>query len=162
MLQQYHILLTANMRQIPKNRIIENQHSNGFNISLRFSISKIPYVGYYHVINGNKYFTGKTHEVGSKELEKYDMIKTATSTIAAAGSIAVSSKSTFGSQNKIRYFYKDNTSSDILIKEIDKNTFDKLSGIKPSTYDVISFDPQRQNLNEVNKHMPGLKEFLET
>lgn len=150
------------MRQIPKNRIIENQHSNGFNVPLRFSVSKIPYVGYYHVINGNKYFTGRTHESNSKELEKYDIIKTSTSAVATAGSIVVSSKSIFGSQNRIRYFYKDNTSSNILIKEIDKDTFGKLSGIESSTYNVISFDSQKQNLDEINKQMPGLKEFLET
>jgi hypothetical protein len=49
------------MRQIPKNKIKENQYTNGTgignNLSLRFSISKVPYVGFYNIVNGNKFFT---------------------------------------------------------------------------------------------------------
>jgi hypothetical protein len=44
------------MIQIPKSRILENQYTNGTgigkNLALRFVRSKIPYIGYYVVING--------------------------------------------------------------------------------------------------------------
>lgn len=146
------------MRQIPKNRIIENQYSAGL---LRFSISKVPYIGFYNVINGSKYFTGKTYTESSKPLEKYNILKTAASAVAAAGSIATSI-SVLRNPNDIRYFYKDTTSKDILIKEINKDAYSKLNGKDSMTYQVISYNPQNQTLEEVDTQMPGLKTFLET
>jgi hypothetical protein len=80
------------MRQIPKSRIKENQYTNGTgignNLSLRFTVSKVPYVGFYNIINNNKYFTGKVYDTNSKSLEKYNIIQTASSVIASRGSIA--------------------------------------------------------------------------
>ena len=80
------------MIQIPKNRIVENQYTNGTgigkNLALRFTRSKIPYIGFYSIINGNKYFTGKTYTDKSKPLEKYNILATAIAVAAAAGSIA--------------------------------------------------------------------------
>lgn len=143
------------MRQIPKNRIIENQYSAGL---LRFSISKVPYIGFYNIINGSKYFTGKTYTESSKSLEKYNILKTAASAVAAAGSVAAF----VGNSNDIRYFYKDTTSKDILIKEINKDAYSKLNGKDSMTYQVISYNPQNQTLEEVDVQMPGLKTFLVT
>lgn len=154
------------MIQIPKNRIIENQHTNGSslgkNLSLRFSLSKIPYIGYYCIINGSKYFSGKVYDEKSKPLERYNILATASHLVAAAGSIATLANSSFGKQEKIRYFYKDLTSKSILIKEIDKDAYNKLSGEASMIYQVIQYNQDKQILEEVNKQMYGLKTFLET
>jgi hypothetical protein len=153
------------MRQIPKNRIKENQYTNGTgignNLSLRFTISKLPYIGYYNIVNGNKYFTGKVYDTNSKSLEKYNIIKTLPSEIAAAGSIATRANLDTSIGN-IRYFYKDLTSSNINIKEINQSSFNQLSGNPSMIYQVISYNSNTQDLEEVNKQMPGLLIFLTT
>ena len=153
------------MIQIPKSRILENQYTNGTgigkNLALRFVRSKIPYIGYYVVINGNKYFTGKTYSDKSKPLEKYNILATAASVVAIAGSIATKANSV-SSKNVIRYFYKDLTVKDISIKEIDKAAYDKLAGTLSSNYQVVSYNSATQSLDEVDKQMPGLRAFLVT
>ena len=153
------------MIQIPKSRILENQYTNGTgigkNIALRFVRSKIPYIGYYVVINGNKYFTGKTYSDKSKPLEKYNILAAAASLVAIAGSIATKANS-LSSKDVVRYFYKDLTVKDISIKEIDKDAYNKLAGTLASNYQVISYNSATQSLEEVNKQMPGLRAFLVT
>jgi hypothetical protein len=155
------------MIQIPKNRILESQYTNGTgigkNIALRFTKSKIPYIGFYNVINGTKYFTGKLYTETSKPLEKYNILATAARVVAAAGSVATKANSLLGSKSStIRYFYKDLTSKSILIKEIDKDAYNKLQSSISLSYQVISFNPKTQTLEEVNKQMSGLREFLVT
>lgn len=151
------------MRQIPKSRIKENQYTNGTgignNLTLRFVISKIPYIGFYNIINGSKYFTGKIYTDKSKPLEKYNLLKAAPGAIAAAGSIAIKAD-TPARNPSIRYFYKDLTAPNILIKEIDQNAYNQLAGSPSMTYQVISYNSATQNIDEVNKQMPGLREFL--
>jgi hypothetical protein len=151
------------MRQIPKNKIKENQYTNGTgignNLSLRFTVSKVPYIGFYNIINGNKYFTGKIYDTNSKSLEKYNIIKTNPSVIAAAGSIATG-KNLTDFENQIRYFYKDLTSSSINIKEINQSSFNQLAGNSSMIYQVISYNSNTQTIEDVNKQMPGLLTFL--
>ena len=153
------------MIQIPKSRILENQYTNGTgigkNLALRFVRSKIPYIGYYVVINGNKYFTGRAYSDKSKPLEKYNILATAAFVVAAAGSIATKANS-LSSKNVVRYFYKDLTVKDISIKEIDKAAYDKLAGTLSPNYQVISYNSATQSLEEVDKQMPGLRAFLVT
>lgn len=107
--------------KIPKSKILENQYTNGTgignNLTLRYAVSKIPYFGYYNIINGNRYYTGKTYTSSSKILEKYNIVQTASSAIATAGSVATL-KGSLNQIESIRYFYKDLTNSNILIKEI--------------------------------------------
>ena len=153
------------MIQIPKSRILENQYTNGTgigkNIALRFVRSKIPYIGYYVVINGNKYFTGRAYNDKSRPLEKYNILAAAVSLVAIAGSIAVKANS-LSSKDVVRYFYKDLTVKDISIKEIDKDAYNKLAGTLASNYQVISYNSATQSLDEVDKQMPGLRAFLVT
>jgi hypothetical protein len=155
------------MRPIPQNRIVENQYTNGTgigkNLALRFVRSKIPYIGFYSIISGTKYFSGKTYTENSKPLERYNIIEVAASAIATAGSVATQANSLLGSKSaQTRYFYKDLTSLNILIKEIDKKAYDTLQGKAPMTSQVISYNPNIQSLEDVNKQMPGLGEFLAT
>jgi hypothetical protein len=153
------------MIQIPKSRILENQYTNGTgigkNLALRFVRSKIPYIGYYVIINGNKYFTGRAYSDKSKPLEKYNILAAAAFVVAAAGSIATKANS-LSSKNVVRYFYKDLTVKDISIKEIDKAAYDKLAGTLSPNYQVISYNSATQSLEEVDKQMPGLRAFLVT
>jgi hypothetical protein len=153
------------MIQIPKSRILENQYTNGTgigkNLALRFVRSKIPYIGYYVVINGNKYFTGRAYSDKSKPLEKYNILAAAAFVVAAAGSIATKANS-LSSKNVVRYFYKDLTVKDISIKEIDKAAYDKLAGTLSPNDQVISYNSATQSLDEVDKQMPGLRAFLVT
>jgi hypothetical protein len=155
------------MIQIPKNKIVENQYTNGTgigkNLALRFVRSRIPYVGFYNIVNGSKYFTGKTYTEESRPLEKYNIIQAASNAIATAGSVATQVNSLLGPKaESTRYFYKDLTVKDIKIKEIDQKTFNTLSQRNDSSFQVIPFNSKTQTLNDVNKQMPGLREFLVT
>jgi hypothetical protein len=152
------------MRQIPKSRILENQYTNGTglgkNLALRFVSSKVPYIGFYSVISGTKYFSGAKYTETSSPLEKYDILAAAAS-LAGVASIATKANSLITVNNPgIRYFYKDLTSSDILIKEISKDSYNKYNGMSPMTYQTISYNPETQDLEDVNKEMPGLTAFL--
>lgn len=153
------------MIQIPKNRIVENQYTNGTgigkNIALRFTKSKIPYIGFYSVINGNKYFTGKTYTDTSKPLEKYNILAAATASIVAAGTVATKTHSLIDTPS-VRYFYKDLTVTDISIKEINKNAYNQLAGNNSPNYQVISYNSTIQTIDQVNQQMPGLRAFLAT
>lgn len=153
--------------QIPKNKIVEDQYTNGTgirgNLTLRFIRSKIPYIGFYNIINGNKYFSGKTYTESSKPLEKYNLFQAAAGAIAGAGAVATKANSLLDPQTKkIRYFYKDLTSSSILIKEINQKAYNELASKNSRDYQVISYDSETQTLEEVNQQMSGLREFLVT
>jgi hypothetical protein len=165
------------MRPIPKSRIQESLYTNGTsigqNIALRYISDKKPYIGSYNIVNGNKYSTGKTFDDNSKPLEKYNLLAPAASTVAALGSIptlkAVSDSGNVlpGNENlpspsSTRYFYKDLGTSNISIKEINKNAYNQLANQPSSNYQVISYDLTTQTLEEVNKQMPGLAAFLGT
>jgi hypothetical protein len=156
------------MIQIPKNRIVENQYTNGTgigkNLALRFVRSKIPYIGFYCIVNGSKYFSGKTYdEKTSRPLEKYSIIQAAAGAVAAAGSLVTQANSLLSDQSNItRYFYKDLTVKDIKIKEVNQKTFNTLSQRNDPSFQVISYNSQTQTLEDVNKQMPGLREFLVT
>jgi hypothetical protein len=153
------------MRPIPKSRIQENQYTNGTsfgkNIMLRFPDTKKPYIGFYTVINGNKYYSGKTYDENSKLLEQYKL-PINPSVIASAGSIPLNSLLSNVNSDKTRYFYKDLTSPNNSIKEIDKKAYDQLSGKLSNTYQVLPYNSTLQNLPEANKEMPGLAAFLGT
>lgn len=157
------------MRPIPKSRIQESLYTNGTgigkNITLRYINNKVPYIGFYNIVNGNKYSTGKTFDDNSKSLETYDLLSTASSLVAAKGSIPTLKNSLLNSNSSsspIRYFYKDLSTSDISIKEIDKNAYNQLANQPSSNYQVISYDSTTQTLGEVTTQMPGLAAFLGT
>lgn len=151
------------MRPIPKSRIQESLYTNGTgigqNIALRYISDKKPYIGTYNIINGNKYSTGKTFDNNSKSLETYNVLSTSASSIATAGSIPTMRNSLMSSAST-RYFYKDLGTSNIIINEIDKNTYNQLANQPSANYQVVSYDPNTQTLDEVNNQMPGLTTFL--
>ena len=155
------------MIQIPKNKIVEDQYTNGTgikkNLTLRFVKSKIPYVGFYCIVNGSKYFSGKTYTESSRPLEKYNLFQAAAGAVAAAGTIATKAGSLLDPKNKtLRYFYKDLTNQNILIKEIDQKAYNELASKNDSSFQVLAYDSEVQTLDEANQQMPGLREFLVT
>jgi hypothetical protein len=165
------------MRPIPKSRIQESLYTNGTgigqNIYLRYISDQKPYIGFYNIVNGNKYSTGKTFDSNSQSLETYNILSQNTTSIVASGSIptfaAVSNSGNILSGNEnlpssssTRYFYKDLSTSNILIKEIDKNAYNQLADQPSSNYQVISYNSNTQFLEEVNNQMPGLAAFLGT
>ena len=157
------------MRPIPKSRIQESLYTNGTgigaNIALRYIDNKVPYIGFYNIINGNKYSTGKTFDNNSKSLETYDISSTTASTIATVGSVPTLKNSLANSNALsplIRYFYKDLNTSNISIKEINKSAYNELANKSSSNYQVISYNSNTQTLEEVNSQMPGLVSFLGT
>jgi len=151
------------MRPIPKSRIQENLYTNGTgfgkNVMLRFPDTKKPYIGFYVVINGNKYYGGKTYDENSKLLEQYKL-PINPSAIASAGSIPLNSLTSNASSGGARYFYKDLTSPNNSIKEIDKKAYNQLSDKTSNTYQVLPYNSTTQTLPEANKQMPGLAAFL--
>lgn len=153
------------MRPIPKSRIQESLYTNstgiGSNIALRYIRDKKPYIGFYNIVNGNKYSTGKTFDDNSKSLETYDLTSTIASTVAAAGSIPTLRNST-SSSSSTRYFYKDLSTSNINIREINNSSYNELANKPSSNYQVISYNPNTQTLDEVNNQMSGLTAFLVT
>ena len=153
------------MRPIPKSRIVENQYTNGTgfgkNVLLRFPDTKKPYIGFYTVINGNKYYSGKEYIESSQLLEQYTL-PINPSAVASAGSIPLNSLLSNANSGGPRYFYKDLTSPDNSIKEIDKKAYDQLSGKLSNTYQVLPYNSNTQTLPEANQQMPGLAAFLGT
>jgi hypothetical protein len=157
------------MRPIPKSRIQESLYTNGTgigaNIALRYVDNRVPYLGFYNIVNGNKYSTGKTFDNNSKSLETYNISSLTASTIAAAGSVPTL-KNSLANSNALspstRYFYKNLNTSSILIKEIDKNAYNQLANQPSSNYQAISYNSNTQTLEEVNNQMPGLIAFLGT
>jgi hypothetical protein len=153
------------MRPIPKSRIIENQYTNGTgfgkNVLLRFPNTKKPYIGFYTVINGAKYYSGKEYIESSQLLEQYTL-PINPSAVASAGSIPLNAFSSNVVSGGPRYFYKDLTSPDNPIKEIDKKAYDQLSDKLSNTYQVLPYNSNTQTLPEANQQMPGLAAFLGT
>jgi hypothetical protein len=153
------------MRPIPKSRIQENLYTNGtgigVNIALRYVSDRKPYNGIYNIVNGTKYSTGKTFDSNSQPLETYNILSQNTDSILSAGSVPTLGNSLLGSKIT-RYFYKDLSTSNIIIKEIDKSAYSQLADQSSSNYQVISYDSNTQTLEEVNNQMPGLIAFLGT
>ena len=139
---------------IPKNRQITGKYTDssgvGDNIILRYEISRKDYKGYYNIINGNKYYSGKEYNNQSKPLILVETPQKNTSIPLNSGIVS----------EDIRYFQKNLHYSDIRIKEIDKTTYDTLNKSPNSDYQIISYNRNVDSLDVLDKKMKGLKSFL--
>jgi hypothetical protein len=132
------------------------------------------YQGYYYILN-NKFFEGKVFRTDSRELikvssDKVNKLKlsSALSLFAKLSNIKLPNTKlpsfNHNGQDPIRYFAKKINTSPILIKEIDKNTFDSTQS--DSIYQTISINlpsgdfTNSKVLDDADKQMPGLKAFL--
>jgi hypothetical protein len=164
---------------IPSNIIVSNQYTSGKEFI--YSTSYEEYIGYYYTLN-NRYFVGKTFNTNSPELIKrnsdkintfltqpstyvYGLISKTKLNKTKVNSIDFSpTDKDFEQGFQIRYFIKKLNVTPFFIKEVKKEDFEKLRF--DSLYQVIQieyrFDSTENDLNNLNKKMPGLKEYLST
>jgi hypothetical protein len=163
--------------RIPKNTIVESKYTIGNEYILLSSYQR--YQGYYYEMNG-KFFAGKEFDQNSPELQKILSSKSnnlltlaSTFLFGKLSGINVNSNTIptyvyqpteedYSRGYSIRYFYKKINTNPILIREINKETYDSL--LNNPLYQVISIiwtvRPENVNLDEAEKQMPGLKAFL--
>lgn len=134
------------------------------------------YQGYYYELN-NKFFAGKTFSVDSKELIRIESQNTNTLLTQASTYVygLISGKKSFqlsspkfvsfpktnldiDTEGNETYYAKKLNNNPILIKQISKKTFDELK--QDPFHQVISLKADYSNLDDANKQMPGLKEFV--
>jgi hypothetical protein len=137
------------------------------------------YQGYYYELN-NKFFAGKEFNTNSLELIKttsnnnintlltqastyvYGLISKKSSQQLSSPKFNSLSKSDLDTDQELieTYYAKKININPIIIKQIDKKTFEELK--KDLFYQITSLKPDRSNLEEAEKQMPGLKAFLES
>ena len=163
--------------RIPKNIIVESKYTIGGEFILLSLYQQ--YQGYYYEMNG-KYFAGKEFDQNAPELQK--IISPKSNSLLALASTFLFGKLSGINVNSstiptyvyqpteedynrgysIRYFYKKINTNPILIREINKETYDSL--LNNPLYQVISIRwtirPENVNIEEAEKQMPGLKAFL--
>jgi hypothetical protein len=158
----------------PSNIIVKNQYTIGKEFI--YSDTYENYQGYYYEIN-SRYFIGKVFNPNAREIlklnsDKVDRLRlnSLTSIFGKLSKVKLSnnklSSFIYTGKNSIRYFAKKLNNNPILIKEIDKNTFDSIQQDDP-IYQTISikfpiggyFEGQK-SLDEAEKKMPGIKTFI--
>lgn len=141
---------------VPSDKILENQYTKGNEF---IDSTGKDYQGYYCVVAGNKYYTGKTYNIKSKILSPILI----TPQLPSPTSLPPQNTST-------RYFLKKINEFPISIKEVDELTYNtykisplyqsamiKMLNIDNRVYTVIIDD---ESLNQAEAQMPGLKTFL--
>ena len=165
--------------KVPLNQIVYNYTAGGEYI---FKTTQKKYQGYYYETNG-KTFAGKEFNAYAPELEKV-IIKDEKNPrfnplLSNAATFIYGKVSKFNINNftptpvvsKLninnpeRYFTKKINSNPIIIKEINKEDFDKLQS--NPIYQTISlktppggFFSNQKSLDEADKIMPGIKDFI--
>lgn len=153
--------------RIPNN-IIKVKYTSGNEYVLKLT-NNTYYTGYYYEMNA-KFFIGKKFDINAKELIKINksnkrpdqnsIIFDAISGIKSQ-QIQKPVLSNNNSQNYITFYCKKINEQNILIKKIDEDTYLSLQNnpLYQTTYIGI-YNKKEQNIEEANKHIPGLKIFL--
>jgi hypothetical protein len=158
----------------PSNIIVRNQYTIGKEFV--YSDTYENYQGYYYEMN-SRYFVGKVFDPNAREIlklqsDKVDKLKlnNFTSIFGKLSKIKLpNNKLSFSPLEEnnppIRYFVKKLNNNPILIKEIDKNTFDSIQ--TNPIYQTISIESPagryfegQKSLDEAEKQMPGIKSFI--
>jgi hypothetical protein len=137
---------------IPSNNILTDQYTRGEEFSIK-NTGEI-YKGYYCIVQGNKFYTGKIYTSLSEELIKLSQFQD--------NNLPPTSITPEKNLDIIRYFIKKINVFPIIIKEVDKNTYESLTS---SFYAKVSIAGNQiylgsQLLEEAEKKMSGLKSFL--
>jgi hypothetical protein len=171
--------------RIPKSQIKENQYTSGNELVEKGSFK--PYKGYYYIVNGDKFFSGKTFDPKAIELIKNSpqtaKVKTFSGNtlkyfLNAPASIKnLMSKpsvvegvnpnipvSTSKNETINRYFIKQQNTTPILIREVTEETYNSTTDpiyIKA----ILKWNSQTGfNQNEIDAldkvYMIGIKAFL--
>jgi len=158
--------------KVPAN-IIEIKYTLGNEFVYNFNYKY--YQGYYYEFN-DRFFVGNEFNINAPELIKADskevnasLANPKTYIYGTFSKIQPSSRTVVSSlsnssldtdvEAKETYYSKQINKIPTLIKQIDKVTFTKLQ--QNSFYQVASLKPDRSNLEEAEKQMPGLKAWLE-
>jgi hypothetical protein len=154
--------------RVPKNRIQTGKYTSGG--EFLYKKTDTPYQGHYYILN-NFYYAGKEFKDDAPELIKIVnanklSFSSATSIFSVISgitsqklrspkipSIPVGKVRT----EDIRYFSKQVNVQPTTIKEISKETYESLQ--TNELYQTTIVGPN-QSLDEANKKMPGLKDFL--
>jgi len=149
-----------------QNSVIQIKYTSGG--EYKFISSLKEYIGYYYNI-GKKAYAGEKFDVRSPELIEISAITSLkdnpsifSSSLSSPNILSIPFN--FNNESELRYFTKKITQSDpIIIKEIDKNTFDQLkSNPLYQTVEIeFSLNLSEQQLDEIDKLMPGLRSFIE-
>ena len=130
------------------------------------------YQGYYYEIN-SKFFVGKEFNNNAPEIIKLTsskinplLLKAATSLFGRLTGIKLDDIKVpsffYNYQGDIRYFLSKNNTSPLLIKEIDKKTFDQFQN--DSLYSSVSLTFKggfsENELKEAEKKIPGITTFV--
>lgn len=163
--------------KIPKNQLVKTQYTSG-NEYVFVRNTEIMYTGYYYE-TGGKIFAGKEFSPTSPELIKKTSVtkntlieNPETANYARLSGMVINStplKSVVFNPSKeninngmVRYFAKKVISNVIDITEINEEAFIALA--KDPFYQTIkinyTFDRVTEGLNEFDRQMPGLKEYL--
>ena len=165
--------------KIPSNIISTSQYTSGKEFMYVSSYKE--YIGYYYILN-DRYFTGKEYNITSLELIKINLqntniLLTQSPTYIygllsgvniiknnVKASNLITTNKDYEQGFRIRYFVKQLNVTPILIKEVNKETFEKLQ--TDPFYQTIQikdyFTFTEEELNLLDKRMPGLKVFLST
>lgn len=172
--------------RVPKNKIKENQYTSGNEFVEKESFR--PYKGYYYILDGNKYYSGKTFDLKAIELTKNSpqtakvnsftgntlkyfllnaspAVKGIMSKPSNVSGINSNIPVTTGENKTIsRYFIKKSNENPILIREVSEETYNNT--VDPIYIKAIlnwntqiGFNPSEvDNLDKTS--MNGIKAFL--
>ena len=166
--------------KLPSNQILKAKYTPGPQEYVYLKTYE-PYIGYYYEINGRT-FAGKTYSSEAPEIITFDkktnnvlLRDPDTEMYAKLSGMTINSFELKGipfnpSNEQIeqgfmtRYFAKKTSSSSLLdIKEIDQDTFKTIS--KDPLYQTLriqyNFSPTDEELNEFDRQMPGLKQYVQ-
>jgi hypothetical protein len=157
--------------RVPSNLIKINYTSGN---EYAYALSYKYYRGSYYEFNG-KYFAGKEFDVNAPELIKADNSNVNTLLTQASTFVYgyISGKQInnnrpnsfiYNNQETNRYFLSKVNINPILIKEVDKNTFENFKNDSLYKSVVLSYEGgfNEKELNEAEKKMPGIKTFVNT
>lgn len=160
--------------KIPSNIIVKNQYTIGDEFV--DPTTNISYQGYYYELNGS-FFQGKEFNPSSPKLirktdENTLLNDPKTSTFSQVSGITSQQLQpppittvpiSISTEYRTKFFIKQLNTDPPLIKRIDEETYKSLKASSPPLYQVIfvgTFENQILTLEEANRQMPGLKNYL--
>jgi hypothetical protein len=151
---------------IPNNIIQTGKYTQGG--EYRVASTNTPYQGYYYELNGS-FYAGKKYNKNAPELipeNKTNKLLNVSSTATYSAISGISSQNLqlplirskqFIADSAIRYFCRQITVQPILIKEIDKETYDN---VKTNPLYQTTYIGNDQTIDQANTQLPGLKAWL--
>jgi hypothetical protein len=158
--------------RVPANIITENKYTIGKEF-INKKTHKL-YQGYYYELN-NKFFAGKEFNNNAPELIKIKsdqvnnlLLTAATYVFGSLSKVKLTDQKIpsffFRYESNIRYFTAKSNTNPILIKEINKETFNQIKDDPLYLSVLLSYDGgfSDKELNEAEIKIPGIKTFVST